>query len=53
MALALGFEGPAISLILPRRELGAYETLWLEKGATFKTLAARFCQTRPLYRPIS
>lgn len=28
--------------ISPRRELGAYEALWLEQGATFKTLADRF-----------
>jgi DNA processing protein len=34
--------GPAISPISPRRELGAYEALWLEKGATFKSLAERF-----------
>lgn len=26
----------------PRRELGAYEALWLEQGATFKTIAERF-----------
>lgn len=34
--------GPAISPISPRRELGAYEALWLEQGATFKTLAEKF-----------
>jgi DNA processing protein len=34
--------GPAISPVSPRRELGAYEALWLEKGATFKSLAERF-----------
>jgi DNA processing protein len=28
--------------VSPRRELGAYEALWLEKGATFKSLAERF-----------
>lgn len=32
----------AVMPISPRRELGAYEALWLEKGATFKTLAERF-----------
>jgi DNA processing protein len=42
MRLALSDPGPALSPISPRRELGAYETLWLEKGATFKTLADRF-----------
>lgn len=35
-------EGPAANAISPRRELGAYEALWLEKGATFRTLAERF-----------
>ncbi len=34
--------GPALSPISPRRELGAYEALWLEQGATFKSLADRF-----------
>jgi len=42
MRLALSDDGPAIAPISPRRELGAYEALWLEKGATFKTLAERF-----------
>src|SRR3546814_1120723 len=40
--LALSDSGPALAPISPRRELGAYEALWLEKGATFKTLADRF-----------
>jgi DNA processing protein len=31
-----------VSSVSPRRELGAYEALWLEKGATFKSLAERF-----------
>ena len=35
-------SGPAVSPVSPRRELGAYEALWLEKGATFKSLAERF-----------
>ena len=35
-------DGPAANSISPRRELGAYEALWLEKGATFKTLAEKF-----------
>jgi DNA processing protein len=42
--------GPAISPISPRRELGAYEALWLEKGATFKSLAERFA-TDPTATP--
>lgn len=42
MRLALDDVGPAVAPISPRRELGAYEALWLEKGATFKTLADRF-----------
>lgn len=37
-------RGPALSPISPLRELGAYEALWLEQGATFKTLADRFAQ---------
>lgn len=35
-------DGPAINVISPRLELGAYEALWLEQGATFKTLASKF-----------
>src|SRR5690606_19870525 len=42
MRLALGQDGPALSPISPRRELGAYEALWLEQGTTFKTLAEKF-----------
>lgn len=42
MRLALSDAGPALSPISPRTELGAYEALWLEKGATFKTLAEKF-----------
>ena len=34
--------GPAKAPISPKRELGAYEALWLEQGATFKTIAERF-----------
>ena len=44
MRLAFGEDGPALSPIAPRRELGAYEALWLEQGATFKTLADRFAR---------
>ena len=35
-------DGPARTLISPRRELGAYEALFLQKGTTFKTLAEKF-----------
>lgn len=35
-------DGPAVRSISPRKELGAYEALWLEKGATFKTIAEKF-----------
>lgn len=35
-------DGPASNPISPRLELGAYEALWLEQGATFRTLAAKF-----------
>jgi DNA processing protein len=36
--------GPALAPISPRRELGAYEALWIEQGATFKTLADKFAK---------
>lgn len=42
MQLALASNGPALAPISPGRELGAYEAMWLEQGATFRTLAARF-----------
>lgn len=43
MSLAIKMEhGPAVSPIEPKLEIGAYEALWLEKGATFKRLADRF-----------
>jgi DNA processing protein len=35
-------DSPALAAISPRRELGAYEALWLEKGATFKSIAEKF-----------
>lgn len=44
MNLALRRDGPAPSAISPKLELGAYEALWLEQGATFKTLADRFAR---------
>ena len=41
--LALSNGGsPALAPISPRRELGAYEALFLEQGATFKRLAEKF-----------
>ena len=36
---------PAWAPISPRREMGAYEALWLQKGATFKTIAEKFEQS--------
>jgi DNA processing protein len=42
MRLALLDDSPAIAPIAPLREMGAYEALWLEQGATFKRLAERF-----------
>ena len=53
MRLALSDAGPAISPISPRRELGAYEALWLEKGATFRSLAAKFAAIPTRSRPTS
>lgn len=44
MRLAMRSEGPAPSAISPKLELGAYEALWLQQGATFKTLAERFAK---------
>jgi len=35
-------DGPARKAISPRRELGAYEQLFLQQGASFKTLAEKF-----------
>jgi DNA processing protein len=35
-------DAPGVAAISPRRELGAYEALWLEKGASFKSIAAKF-----------
>ncbi|MFZ3005440.1 MAG: DNA-processing protein DprA [Phenylobacterium sp.] len=43
--LAYSSDGPALAApISPRREIGAYEALWLEQDATFKTLAERFAK---------
>ncbi|MDG4903526.1 MULTISPECIES: DNA-processing protein DprA [unclassified Mesorhizobium] len=35
-------DGPAINPISPSREMGAYEAMWLEDKASFKTIADRF-----------
>ena len=34
-------SSPAWEPISPRREMGAYEALWLQKGATFKRIAEK------------
>ncbi len=39
--LAKGGDGPLVDPISPRLELGAYEALWLENGASFKSIAER------------
>ncbi len=35
-------DGPAVDPIHPGREIGAYEAMWLEPGATFKTISDLF-----------
>lgn len=43
MTLALmKADGPAWNPISPRLEMGAYEALWLEPGASFKSIASKF-----------
>tara|TARA_R110002110_G_scaffold68080_4_gene184722 strand:- start:27532 stop:28419 length:888 start_codon:yes stop_codon:yes gene_type:complete len=42
LALKSGAFQPAVEPISPYLEMGAYEALWLEKGASFKTIADRF-----------
>lgn len=42
MYLAARSDGPAIAPISPKRELGAYEALWLEPKASFKSVAEKF-----------
>jgi len=42
MKLAIRNNGPAVSPISVRREVGAYEALWLENSASFKSIADRF-----------
>jgi DNA processing protein len=40
--LAKSDDGAAVAPISPSREIGAYEELWLQKSATFKTIADKF-----------
>lgn len=40
--LARMTDGPAVAPISPTREMGAYEAMWLEPSATFKTIADKF-----------
>lgn len=40
--LSAAASGPARSPISPRLELGAYEALWLQPGASFKSIAEKF-----------
>lgn len=42
--LAPASSGPAFAPISPIVEMGAYEALWLEQGASFKTLAEKFAR---------
>lgn len=42
MSLVRHHDGPALSPISPRLELGAYEAMWLEQSASFKSIATRF-----------
>ena len=42
LLLAQTFGSPAIAPISPLREMGAYEALWLQPGATFKSIADKF-----------
>jgi DNA processing protein len=37
-------ELPPLAAISPRREMGAYEALWLRQGASFKTIAEKFAK---------
>src|SRR3982074_2467992 len=39
---AISSDSPALGAISPQREMGAYEALWLETGASFKTIPAKF-----------
>lgn len=35
-------DDPVKNAIMPHKEMGAYEALWLQTGATFKTIAEKF-----------
>lgn len=50
MSGARAFDFGDLQPISPWREMGAYEALWLEQGATFKTIAEKFERT-PNSRP--
>ena len=45
MQLEPGDAGLATGAVSPFLEMGAYEALWLQPGATFRSLAARFAVT--------
>lgn len=40
--LAFANDDAAVAPISPMREMGAYEAMWLEQGASFKKIAERF-----------
>lgn len=42
MSLLRQHDGPALSPISPKHELGAYEAMWLEQSASFRSIAMRF-----------
>ncbi len=42
MSLLRQHDGPALSPISPKHELGAYEAMWLEQSASFRSIATRF-----------
>jgi len=46
--LALKEDGPARAVVSPYLEMGAYESLWLEAGASVKTIAEKFGQNSDL-----
>lgn len=50
LALKSSAFKPALEPVSPYLEMGAYEALWLEKGATFKSIADRF-RENPLALP--
>ena len=38
------FDGPALQPISPMREIGAYESIWLEPGCSFTSIAGQFAK---------